>query len=295
MTGEGRYIAGVPCWVDTSQPDPEAAVAFYGGLFGWECEDRMPESSPERYYIARLGGGDVAAIASKPAGDSGPAATWNTYVSVERADETAGRVREAGGQVVLEPFDVGAAGRMAVLADPAGASFCAWEPREHHGAAVVNAHGSVNFNDLHTRDTDGAKRFYNAVFGWETLDFGGGYASWTLPGYGDFLEARDPGLRARMADMGAPTGFEDVVASLAPLPDAQPDVPPHWGVTFGVDDADAVAARAAELGGTVLTAPHDAPWVRMAVIRDPQGATFVASQFAPENKDVPASGVAAGA
>ena len=72
---------------------------------------------------------------------------------------------------------------------------------------------------------------------------------WTLPGYGDFLEQRNPGMREGMAEMGAPERFEDVVASVSPIPDDQPDTPPHWGVTFAVDDADAIAARAAELGG----------------------------------------------
>jgi predicted enzyme related to lactoylglutathione lyase len=84
--------------------------------------------------------------------------------------------------------------------------------------------------------------------------------------------------------MGAPERFEDVVASLILIPDDQPDVPPHWGLTFAVDDADAIAARAAELGGRVIVEPFDAPWVRTAVIADPAGATFTASKFVPENQ-----------
>jgi hypothetical protein len=88
-----------------------------------------------------------------------------------------------------------------------------------------------------------------------------------------------------MAKMGAPERFEDVVASIRSIAD-HPDVPAHWGVTFAVDDADAVAARAAELGGQVLFPPFDAPWVRMTIISDPQGATFTASKFVPENKSL---------
>jgi predicted enzyme related to lactoylglutathione lyase len=52
-------------------------------------------------------------------------------------------------------------------------------------------------------------------------------------------------------------------------------------VTFAVDDADAVAERAAKLGGEVLMPPFDAPWVRMTVLRDPTGAAFTASKFVP--------------
>src|SRR4051812_8738046 len=117
MSEQDRYIPGVPCWIDTTQPDPDAAAAFYGGLFGWELEDAMPADAPGKYFMARIGGGDVGAISSQTEG-APPVATWNTYVWVEDADETAAKVRAAGGTVLSEPFDVMDAGRMAVCADP---------------------------------------------------------------------------------------------------------------------------------------------------------------------------------
>lgn len=285
MPERDGYIPGVPCWVDTSQPDPEAGAAFYGDLFGWEVQDVMPAESDGRYYIGRIRGLDVAAIGSQPEG-APPAATWNTYIAVQSADETAERVRTAGGDILSGPFDVMDAGRMAVCADPEGAVFCLWQAGRTKGAQVVNEPGALNFNGLNTRDVEGAKAFYGSVFGWETLDLGGGLA-WTLPGYGDHLEERDPGIRDRVAEAGGPKGFEDVVASINPIGQDQPDVPAHWSVTFGTDDADALAARAAELGGQVVVPPFDAPWVRMTVLADPQGATFIASRFVPENSDLP--------
>jgi uncharacterized protein len=285
MLERDGYLPGVPCWVDTSQPDPEGAVAFYAGLFGWDFRDAMPPGSPGKYFIARLRGGDVAAVGSQPEG-AAPAAAWNTYIWVESADATASKVLDAGGSIVTEPFDVGDAGRMAVCTDPEGAAFCVWQAKEHKGARIVNEPGSLNFNGLNTRDAQGAKSFYGAVFGWETLGLGGGAQMWRLPGYGDFLEQSDPGLRKRMAESGAPEGFEDVVAAINPIADDQADVPAHWSVTFAVEDADATAARAAELGGQVVVPPFDAPWVRMTVIADPQGATFIASKFVPENRDL---------
>ena len=285
MLERDGYIPGVPCWIDTSQPDQEAAVAFYSGLFGWDCENVMPPDAPGKYFIARLRGGDVAAVGGPPEGGP-PTAMWNTYIWVESADETASKVTDAGGHVVTEPFDVMDAGRMAVFADPEGAVFCAWQAKEHKGAQIVNEPGSLNFNTLNTRDADGAKSFYGSVFGWQTLSLGPGAAMWRLPGYGDFLEQRDPGLRERMAQTGAPEGFEDVVAALTPIAPEQPDVPAHWSVTFAVDDADATAERAAALGGRVVVPPFDAPWVRTTVITDPQGATFIASKFVPENKNL---------
>jgi predicted enzyme related to lactoylglutathione lyase len=284
MPKRDGYPAGVPCWVDTTQPDPEAAAEFYGGLFGWELEDIMPPDAPGKYLIGRLDGGDVAAVSARPEG-APPGAVWNTYVWVDSADETASKVRDAGGQVVGDPFDVMDAGRMAVLQDPEGATFCAWQANQHRGAQVVNEHGSLNFNGLNTRDVDGAKRFYGAVFGWTTLDLGGA-EMWTLPGYGDYLERDNPGLRERTVEAGAPAEFADVVAAITPIAEDQADAPPHWSVTFAVDDADAAASKAAELGGKVIAPPFDAPWVRMTVLSDPAGATFIASKFAPENKDL---------
>ena len=285
MPDRNGYLPGVPCWVDTSQPDPEAAAAFYTGLFGWEFEDVMPPGSPVKYFIARLRGGDVAAVGSQPEGGP-PMAVWNTYVWVESADQAASKVQEAGGRVVTDPFDVMDSGRMAVFTDPEGAAFCVWQANEHKGARIVNEHGSLNFNGLNSRDVDGAKSFYASVFGWDTLSLDGGAEMWTLPGYGDYLERDNPELRKQMAEGGAPAGFEDVVASLNPIADDQPDTPAHWSVTFAVDDADAIAERAAELGGRVAVPPFDAPWVRMTVLTDPQGATFIASKFVPENKDL---------
>jgi len=285
MPERDGYIPGVPCWVDTSQPDPEAAVDFYRGLFGWEFEDVMPPGSPGKYFIARIRGGDVAAVGSVP--EQAPQmAMWNTYVWVESADETAAKVRDAGGQAMMEPFDVMDAGRMAVFTDPEGAAFCVWQAKENKGARIVNEHGSLNFNGLNTRDPESAKSFYGSVFGWRTLSLDGGAEMWTLPGYGDHLEQDNPDLRKQVAEVGGPAGFEDVVASINPIGDDQPDTPAHWSVTFAVDDADAIAARATELGGRVVAPPLDAPWVRMTVIADPQGATFLASKFVPENKDL---------
>ena len=302
MPERDGYIPGVPCWVDVSEPDPEAAVEFYGGLFGWKFEDVTPPGSEGKYFIARseatsssifdtsgeLRSGDVAAVRSIPE-PAPPTAMWNTYFCVDSADEAASKARAAGGGVVREPFDFIDACRTAALSDPEGAAFSVWEAKEHKGARLVNDPGSLVFNGLNTRDVEAARSFYGSVFGWQTGAIGGGAEGWTLPGYGAWLEREHhPNLRKRMAEAGAPEGFEDVVASIIPIADDQPDTPPHWSVTFAVADADAAAAKATELGGTVIVPPFDAPWststytIRMTVIGDPQGATFSASKFVPE-------------
>ena len=96
------------------------------------------------------------------------------------------------------------------------------------------------------------------------------------PGYADFLEQFDPGIRQRHADFGAPPGFSECVAWILPLAEADA---PHWSITFSVADTDAVVRTARELGGTILVEPHDVAPVRSALIRDPQGARFTANAF----------------
>src|SRR5204863_6951101 len=127
--------------------------------------------------------------------------------------------------------------------------------------------------------------FYGAVFGWKTLALPAGLM-WTLPGYGDHIEEGNPGLREQVAAMGGPEGFIDVVAALNPIPEGDSEAPARWTVTFAVDDAGATAAKVGELGGEVVSGPTDAPWTRMVEIKDPQGATFIASQFVMDNKDL---------
>jgi uncharacterized protein len=302
MPQRDGYIPGVPCWVDASEPDPEAALDFYGGLFGWEFRDVMPTSSESRYFIARHEaktssifdtsgdtlGGEVAAVRSVAEG--APAtAMWNTYFWVESADEAASKVRDAGGGVVTEPFDFMDACRMAVVTDPEGAAFTVWEAKKYKGARLVNDPGALVFHGLNTRDVEGAKSFYGSVFGWGTGSIGGGGEGWTLPGYGDWLEREHhPNIRKQMTEAGAPEGFEDVVGSIIPIADDQPDTPPHWSVTFAVDDTDGTASKATDLGGRVIVPPFDAPWstpsytIRITVLGDPQGATFSASRFVPK-------------
>ena len=277
MSERDEYIPGVPCWVDANYEDPESVFPFYRGLFGWEFMTAM-DTPGQRFFIATIRGLSAAGIGELPA-DHPPVHAWNTYVAVLSADDAVAKVQAAGGEVLAPAFDVADAGRMAILKDPQGSVFCVWQAGRTKGAKLVNEHGAVNFNTLRTSDVEAARRFYGEVFGWGTLSLGGG-EFWTLPGYGDYLETLTPGMRQGAADMGA-AGFEDVVAVLEPLTDGQD---PHWHVTFAVDDADAAAAKAPELGGRVLVAPLDAAYVRMTVLADPHGTAFTASQFVPENR-----------
>jgi predicted enzyme related to lactoylglutathione lyase len=253
MSERDSYEAGTPCWVDHSSSDPDRAVEFYGGLFGWETEDVMPSDAPGRYFMCRLRGRDVAAVSSAM-GDA-PRAMWNTYVAVDSADDAVARAREAGGNPMGDAFDVFDSGRMAVLADPEGAVFSVWQAGRHHGAGIVNEPGALSWNELMTRDADRALTFYGAVFGWEpdTMDYGG------VP-YHVLKRA----------------GAEDPIGGMMPMVGDQwpADLPAQWMVYFAVDDADQTVARCGELGGAVAVEPFDTSVGRIAVLSDPLGGAL---------------------
>jgi uncharacterized protein len=283
MQERESYLPGVPCWLDIMQPDPEAAKEFYGALFGWSFDNAAPEGSSGPYYIAQLRGRNVAAIGGPHTVDAPP--SWNTYTAVENVDRVTTRVQQAGGTVVAEPMDVPDAGRMAMFADAQGAVFSVWEANGFIGAQLVNEPGTWNFSELHTSDPEAAARFYRSVFDWNVLDFAVGdssYKFFTLAGYGSSLAKSNPEFGERIeADAGA-AAFADVVATLADdSSDTDATDPPHWTVTFAVDDADAIAAEAERLGGKVIVPPFDVEPVRMTVLADPQGAVFTASKFQP--------------
>jgi predicted enzyme related to lactoylglutathione lyase len=252
MSDRDAYQAGVPCWVDTLVPDPAATMSFYGELLGWTFDG----PGPGEYFVARLRGRDVAGVGAQPPG--APVA-WNTYVSVASADRAAGAAAGAGGAVVAAPFDAAPAGRVAVLADPAGATVGVWEPRDHHGAQCVNEPSAWAMSMLHTHDPDACEAFYRDVFGWETDPFGPpGMKLFRLPGYVGG-EPQQPVPR-------------DVVAVMVPAADE--DGPSHWSVGFWVGDADAVAEETTRLGGSVVAAPFDGGGMRQAIVADPAGAPF---------------------
>lgn len=283
MQERESYLPGVPCWLDTMQPDPDAAKEFYGGLFGWSFDNAAPDGAPGPYYIAQVRGRNVAAIGGPHTADAPP--SWNTYTAVESVDRATSRVKQAGGTVFAEPMDVPDAGRMAVFADEQGAVFSVWEADGFIGAQLVNEPGTWNFSELHTADPEAAARFYRSVFDWDVLDFEVGdstYKFFTLNGYGSALAKSSPEFGERIAADAGAAAFADVVATLVDhSSESNGAEPPRWSVTFAVDDADAIAAEAERRGGKVIVPPFDVEPVRMTVLADPQGAVFTASKFQP--------------
>jgi predicted enzyme related to lactoylglutathione lyase len=241
------YEHGVPSWVDLGTGDIAKAGAFYSALFGWTVNEGPPEAGG--YAIAELRGKPVAGLG--PQQNPGPP-VWATYVNVDDADAVIGKVAGAGGMVIVPPMDVMEAGRMAILADPAGAVVGVWQPKEHKGAGVVNEPGTLTWNELMTNDTAGAKAFYNTVFGWGEVTHGEGAAAYTEFQVGGRSIA---GMMEKPAELPA-------------------QMPPFWGVYFAVADTDATAAKVTELGGSIMMPPRDIEPGRFAVAIDPTGAAF---------------------
>lgn len=268
MTMQLQYPAGVPCWVETFQSDPRAGLEFYGPLFGWQFFEPQPIAGglEGAYFVARLHGRDVAGIGTLPA-DGSPVSVWSTSMCVNRVDRAIELVTTIGGALLLAPLTRPRGGRWAVLADRAGAAFGVWESGD--GAQLVNVPRTWAMSTLHTPDPADAAAFYDAIFGWkpEPIAPGSAVTLCRLPGYVG-------------GGLGQPIPH-DVVAVIAATGGVSggPAVPPHWNVNFAVEDADAIAARAADLGGSILIEPMDSPGFRSAVLVDPQGAAFSVSHL----------------
>ncbi len=174
VTRDTPWTAGTPCWVDLGVSDIGEAQAFYSALFGWAIEQGPPETGG--YAMCMKDGRAAAGIGPKMGPPEAPS-VWMTYISTDDADETAARIKAAGGQVMAEPFDVMDVGRMAVAVDPAGAVFGIWQPLAHIGVGVANEPGALAWNENMSRDLDANKAFYRDVFGYDYNDMGPGYAS----------------------------------------------------------------------------------------------------------------------
>ncbi len=277
MTEPRNYPHGVTSWVDTEQGNVDAGRRFYEAVFGWTFTEASPPDAPFRYLIARLDGQDVGGLGG-PRDAETPAPTvpgWNTYVAVDDAQDAARAFEAAGGTITAPPAAGGEGGVAVVGRDPAGHEIRLWQARRRLGAQVVNAPGAWNFSDLHIVDLEAVRGFYTTLFGWEFDDVG--FATMIRrPGYGDHLAATiDPGIHERQSCVGAPPGFADAIGWVAPPTDVEQ---PGWHVTFSVADRDAATALVAEHGGPGL-ATDESEWTRTAMVRDPQGAVFTASQF----------------
>jgi uncharacterized protein len=244
------YATGQPCWADVTSPEVDAAASFYADLFGWQAtKDPRPEAGG--YTMFSRNGKDVAA--ASPPSQEGMPAHWTVYLAVDDVDGVAARIGEAGGNVLVEPFDVFDAGRMTLVSDPTGAVFGLWRAGNHIGSQLRREAGTMNWAEVHTRDQPAAQAFYERVFAYET----------------------------ETMDMGAARGYVlfkvdgQPAAGLIQIEPDWGDVPSNWSVVFEAEDCDAAVAKVQELGGSVIREPRDLEGVgRFAVVTDRWGAAF---------------------
>ncbi len=263
MSARTSYEPGTPCWVELAgTPDFDASEAFYRDLLGWEIPEQENSAQLGGYRRAKLNGKDVAGASPKME-DNQPC-VWATYVSVTDAEETLGKVRDAGGTVIVEAMDVMGMGKMAVFSDPTGAVCGIWEPGTFVGAELVNEDGCFGWNELGTRDVPAAREFYGKVFGWTVEEQ-------EMPGMGTYHIWKDgEEVRGGMIDM---TGM------------APDEAPPHWLVYFTVADADAAAETTKAAGGQVLNGPIDISVGRIVMLADPQGAFLAVMAPSEETRE----------
>ncbi len=243
------YAPGTFCWADLGTTDADAAKAFYTAVFGWEAVD-APAGEAGVYTTFKLDGSDVAALYELGEQERGSLQPhWSSYVAVADTDALAARVRELGGEVLAEPFDVMQAGRMAVIKDPTGALLHLWQPREQQGAARVNDPGYMVWNELASPDPARARDFYGELLGWTVEPEESGYGVIKLDG--------------------------TVNGGMRPLQDGEPT---HWLVYFTVESCDDAIDAVREGGGSLITGPHATAAGRVAAVADPQGAPFALYQ-----------------
>jgi len=254
-----RHEPGSFCWLELATSNQNAAKAFYTSLFGWTVAD-FPMGPTEVYTMFKLEGLDAgAAYTLRPEMVSqGVPPHWGIYVAVVSADEAAAKVTQAGGKVIAPPFDVFDFGRMAVLQDPAGAVFMVWEAKQHVGTTITGVPGTLCWADLSVPDQAAVLPFYTAVFGWE------------------FDPGKDNSGYLHIKNGGT------YIGGVPPAHQRNPHAPPHWALYFQVENCDASAAKAKELGAQLFMEPMTMEGVgRMACMADPQGATSFLFQPMP--------------
>ncbi len=169
----------------------------------------------------------------------------------------------AGGTIQMPVVDMMTLGRMCIAADPAGAVFGIWQAVDFPGAGIVNEHGALIWNELNTTDRSAAAAFYQASFGIES-------AAMEMAGAENYF-ALKVGDRP--------------VGGMQPMPEQMPpDTPSHWLTYFSVPDTDATVEKVTAAGGAALQEPIDMVAGRMAMVTDPQGATFAV--ISPKSMDL---------
>ncbi|MEU9350351.1 VOC family protein [Streptomyces griseoloalbus] len=239
---------GTPCWADAMFNDIEGAKSFYGDVLGWTFGEAASEFG--NYIEASVDGKAVAAVVPPMPGQEGTS-QWCLYFAARDAAATAGRIRDHGGELLMEPMQVGDYGTMCLARDPGGVLFGLWQAGTHEGFGAMAEPGAYCWAEVFTREPEKSDAFFPAVFS---------YRSKRLEGEMDF----------RIYDLGE----RSVLGRMRMTDDFPPEMPPYINVYFTVGNCDEAVARATARGGALRSGPMDTPFGRFASISDPQGAHF---------------------
>lgn len=250
------WPTGTPCWVDLAVPDVAAAREFYAAVLDWTFSDAGAEYG--NYQMCLRDGRPAAGISSVQHEDQ--PRVWTTYLASDDVDQAAQKIADNGGKLLAEPFDVPQAGRMCIALDSQGAMFGVWQAAGGIGAEIYNEPGALVWNEAAVPDPDTARQFYAAVFGYTYQP-----VSDAVPAYTTFHTGDEP------------------LGGIGGLGDGPTGTSPHWLVYFMVADTNTAVAAAIARRATVLSGPTDTAYGRMALITDPQGATFGIMGTVPAN------------
>lgn len=255
---------GTPCWADAMFSDVEGAKSFYGDVLGWTFGEASSEFG--NYTQAYVDGKAVAAVVPPMSGQQGHS-QWCLYLASPDAAATAGRIRAHGGEVLMEPMQVGDFGTMCLAREPSGAVFGVWQGGTHEGFEATGVPGAYAYAEVFTREPEKADGFFQAVFP---------YAA---------KQMNDAGMDYRMYNLG-----DDTVLGRMKMGDEfPPEVPSYVNLYFAVDNCDDAVAKATKLGGIVRFGPMDSPFGRFAALSDPQGASFTVIDVTTKQGEVPPS------
>ncbi|MEW2623202.1 VOC family protein [Streptomyces sp. NPDC048106] len=240
---------GTPCWADAMFTDLEGAKKFYGDVLGWTFGASRAEYG--HYTQASVNGRAVAAVVPPMPGQEGQS-RWCLYLASPDAAATADKIRQHGGDVLMEPMRVGDFGTMCLAREPSGAVFGVWQAGTHEGFEATATPGAYCWAEVFTREPAKADDFLRAVFPYRTKDI------------------VDDAVDFRMFQVGE----ETVLGRMRMTDDFPPEVPSYINVYFTVADCDEAVATATRLGGSVRFGPMSSPFGRFATLSDPQGADF---------------------
>ncbi|MET9657375.1 VOC family protein [Streptomyces sp. NPDC006510] len=240
---------GTPCWADAMFADLEGAKSFYGDVLGWTFGESAAEFG--NYTQAYADGKAVAAVVPPMPGMESHSA-WCLYLASPDAEATAAKIRDNGGETLMDPMRVGEFGTMLLARDPSGVVFGVWQAGTHEGFEAQAVPGAFCWAEVFTREPEKSDAFFPAVFPYS------------------MVKMADEHVDFRMFNLGDKT----VMGRMKMGDDFPPEVPPFLNVYFTVADCDAAVAKATERGGVLQFGPMTMPFGRFAALTDPQGAAF---------------------